>query len=74
MLLKWNSPRVQRARRGHHAPNIERLALWRGARYVPAGVYMVNTTLIIRKPSENTSVAKPQPYVTTGLRMVGEGT
>jgi len=45
-----------------------------GARYVPAGVYMVNTTLIIRKPSENTSVAKPQPYVTTGLRMVGEGT
>ena len=41
---------------------------------MPAGVYMVNTTLIIRKPSENTSVAKPQPYVTTGLRMVGEGT
>ena len=32
--------------------------------YVPAGVYMVNTTLIIRKPNENASIAKPQPFVT----------
>ena len=41
--------------------------------YVPAGVYMVNATLIIRKPNENASIAKPQPYATAGLRIVGEG-
>jgi hypothetical protein len=41
--------------------------------YLPAGVYMVNTTLTIRKPSENASIAKPQPYVTAGLRIIGEG-
>eukprot|EP01043_Picozoa_sp_COSAG02_P053796 COSAG02_NODE_5996_length_3885_cov_1.818806_2_plen_264_part_00 len=41
--------------------------------YLPAGVYMVNTTLTIRKPSENASISKPQPYVTAGLRIIGEG-
>ena len=41
--------------------------------YVPAGVYMVNSSLIVRKPSENASIAKPQPYVTAGLRIIGEG-
>lgn len=40
---------------------------------VPAGVYMVNSTLIIRKPSENATIKKPQPWLSTGLRVVGEG-
>ena len=43
------------------------------ALYVPAGVYMINHTLVVRKPSGNASVAKPQPFLSTGLRMVGEG-
>ena len=40
---------------------------------IPAGVYMVNSTLIVRKPSENSTIAKPQPWLATGLRVIGEG-
>ena len=34
---------------------------------------MVNRSLVVRKPSENASIAKMQPWVGQGLRMVGEG-
>ena len=43
------------------------------ALYLPAGVYMVNRSLVIRKPSENKTIASPQPWVGAGLRIVGEG-
>ena len=43
------------------------------ALYLPAGVYMVNTSLIVPVPNGNASIAKTQPWVTEGLRMIGEG-
>jgi hypothetical protein len=33
----------------------------------------VNSTLLIRKPNLNASIAKPQPWVGAGLRLPGEG-
>ena len=43
------------------------------ALYLPAGVYMVNRTIVVRKPFENATIKRPQPYVDAGLRIVGEG-
>jgi hypothetical protein len=33
----------------------------------------VNSTLLIRKPNLNASIAKPQPWVGAGLQLPGEG-
>ena len=48
------------------------------ALYLPAGVYMVNASLTVplpnrRLPATNASVMRHQPWITEGLRMVGEG-